>query len=65
MTKRPPVCWGEIDAETAKSATALLEKGKRIEKMERFPFDNIAIEDDLKAVKDEVEQVCIAHDSKS
>lgn len=56
-----PVHWGNIDAETAKSAAALLEKGKRIETMERFPFDNIAIDNDLKAVKEEVEQVRIAH----
>lgn len=57
MTERPPVHWGHIGAETAKSAAATLEKGKRIE-MTPFPFDNVAIaEEDLIAVKEEVEQV--------
>jgi hypothetical protein len=55
MTERPPVHWGNIGAETAKSAAAKLEKGKRME-MTRFPFDAIA-EEDLTAVKEEVEQV--------
>jgi hypothetical protein len=57
MTERPPVHWGHIGAETAKSAAAKLEKGERKE-MTRFPFDNVAIaEEDLIAVKEEVEQV--------
>jgi hypothetical protein len=57
MTGRPSVHWGNIGAETAKSAVAKLEKGKRME-MTPFPFDNVAIaEEDLTAVKEEVEQV--------
>lgn len=60
MTARQSVHWGNIDAETAKSAAALLEKGERIE-MKRFPFDNISIDEELEAVKKEVEQVCQAH----
>lgn len=47
--------WGNISA-----AEALLQKGERIE-TERFPFDNIAIDKGLEAVKDEVETVCDAH----
>lgn len=60
MTEGQPVHWGNIGAETAKSAAALLEKGETIE-MKRFPFDNIAVGEDLEAVKKEVEQVRQAH----
>jgi hypothetical protein len=54
------VHWGNVDAETAKSAAALLEKGKRIE-MKRFPFDNITIDEELEAVRKDAEQVGQAH----
>lgn len=56
MTDRQPVHWGKIGTETAKSAEVLLQQGERIE-TERFPFDNIAIDNGLEAVKEEVEQV--------
>lgn len=63
MTEKQPVHWGNIGAETAKSGAALLEKGRRVE-MKRFPFDNIAIDEDLEAVKKEAEQVRQAHPSE-
>ena len=56
MTDGRPVYRGRIGTETAKSAEVLLQKGNRVE-TERFPFDNIAVETGLEAVKDEVEQV--------
>lgn len=46
--------------ETAKNATAQLEKGERKE-IEDFLFDNIVIPSDLEAVKDEVEKVRKLH----
>lgn len=56
MTEGEPIHWGNIDAETAKHAVVKLEKAQRFE-VTPFPFDNVAItEEDLVAVKEEVEQ---------
>lgn len=61
MTEGEPIHWGNIDAETAKHAVVKLEKAQRFE-VTPFPFDNVAItEEDLVAVKEEVEQVRIEH----
>lgn len=70
MTDRQPVHWGNIGAETAKSAAALLENGERHEN-QGYPFANIAVtgqggassngQSDLREIRDaknEVEQVC-------
>lgn len=63
MTERPPVHWGDIDADTAESAATLLENGE-ISKRELLPFNNIAITEGLEAVKEKVEQVRMAHPSE-
>lgn len=56
MTSAQPVYWGNIDIETAKDATAQLEKGERKETKD-VPFDSIVVASDLGAVKAEVKEV--------
>ena len=56
MTSAQPVYWGNIEIETAKDATAQLEKGERKETKD-VPFDSIAVASDFGAVKAEVKNV--------
>jgi hypothetical protein len=65
MTPAQPVYWGNIEIETAKDATAQLEKGEKKEKKETkdVPFDGIVVASDLRAVKAEVEKVRQVHPS--
>jgi hypothetical protein len=51
-----PVHWGNVDAETAKRAEGLMEKAERNE-LERFPFDEVLIEQGSPAIKDVKEEV--------
>lgn len=72
MDESPPRHWGSIDAETAESAAAVLERGERRENR-GYPFSNITIAGQmgsasdldpdlrrLKDAKDQVEGVCLA-----
>jgi hypothetical protein len=56
MVEEKPVHWGNIDAETAKRAEALMEKAERNE-WKRFPFDEVVIEQGSPAIKDVKEDV--------